>query len=75
MAHLRSDFFLEALDLSTSMTVILPQATSTQIGMTGRAGTELPPVLYLLHGLSDDDTSGCVATRSSDTSHRRGWRW
>ena len=24
--------------------------------MTGRAGTEPPPVLYLLHGLSDDDT-------------------
>ena len=56
MAHLRCDFFSETLALSTSMTVILPQATSTQIGMTGRAGTEPPPVLYLLHGLSDDHT-------------------
>jgi putative tributyrin esterase len=57
MAHLRCDFFSEALSLSTSMTVILPQATSTQIGMAGRAPDDPPPVLYLLHGLSDDDTT------------------
>ena len=38
------------------MSVILPQPTSTQIGMTGIAGDEPPPVLYLLHGLSDDHT-------------------
>jgi putative tributyrin esterase len=56
MAHLRCDFFSEALSLSTTMTVILPQETSTQIGMTSRHNQELPPVLYLLHGLSDDDT-------------------
>ena len=36
MAHLRCDFFSEALSLSTTMTVILPQQTSTQIGMTSR---------------------------------------
>ena len=55
MAMMRCDFFSETLGLSTSMTVILPQATTRQIGMTGgeRAGI---PVLYLLHGLSDDDT-------------------
>jgi len=56
MALLRCDVFSDALGLSTSMTVILPQPTTTQIGMTGGAGAELPPVLYLLHGLSDDDT-------------------
>jgi putative tributyrin esterase len=56
MAHLRCDFFSEALSLSTSMTVILPQATTTQIGMTGQTREGPPPVLYLLHGLSDDDT-------------------
>ena len=38
------------------MTVILPQSTSAQIGMTGSASTGETPVLYLLHGLSDDDT-------------------
>ncbi|HEY9292220.1 MAG TPA: alpha/beta hydrolase family protein [Microlunatus sp.] len=57
MAHLRCDFYSDAIGLSTSMTVILPQQTETQIGMTGRVGDALPPVLYLLHGLSDDDTT------------------
>jgi S-formylglutathione hydrolase FrmB len=56
MVHLRCDFFSEALSLSTSMTVLLPQQTTTQIGMAGRAAAGPPPVLYLLHGLSDDDT-------------------
>lgn len=56
MAHLRCDFFSEALSLSTSMTVLLPQHTTTQIGMAGRTVEGDPPVLYLLHGLSDDDT-------------------
>src|SRR3954451_12923117 len=56
MALLRCDFFSDALSLSTSMTVILPQPTTTQIGMTGDASDEPPGVLYLLHGLSDDDT-------------------
>jgi putative tributyrin esterase len=57
MVHLRCDFFSEALSLSTSMTVVLPQRTSTQIGMAGSASADPPPVLYLLHGLSDDDTT------------------
>src|SRR3954463_14247195 len=56
MALLRCDVFSDALGLSTSMTVILPQPTTSQIGMTGGAPAEPPPVLYLLHGLSDDDT-------------------
>jgi putative tributyrin esterase len=56
MALLRCDFFSEALGLSTSMTVILPQQTTTQIGMAGHTRPGAPPVLYLLHGLSDDDT-------------------
>jgi len=38
------------------MTVILPQSTRTQIGMVGRQSEGPPAVLYLLHGLSDDDT-------------------
>jgi S-formylglutathione hydrolase FrmB len=56
VAHLRVDFHSEVLRLSTSMTVILPQATTHQIGMTGTARPDDPPVLWLLHGLSDDDT-------------------
>jgi putative tributyrin esterase len=56
VALLRCDFFSEALGLSTSMTVILPQQTAGQIGMAGVARPE-PATLYLLHGLSDDDTT------------------
>lgn len=46
MALLRCDFFADALGLSTSMSVILPEQAAAP-----------PPVLYLLHGLSDDDSS------------------
>jgi putative tributyrin esterase len=56
MVHARVDFFSDSLSLSTSMTVLLPQQTDTQIGMEGRTVGGPPPVLYLLHGLSDDDT-------------------
>jgi putative tributyrin esterase len=56
VAHLRCDFFSDVLGLSTSMTVLLPQQTATQIGMAGHHGDRPSPVLYLLHGLSDDDT-------------------
>lgn len=56
MAHLRCEFFSNALGVSTSMTVVLPQSTTAQIGMAGVAAATPPPVLYLLHGLSDDDT-------------------
>jgi putative tributyrin esterase len=57
MALLRCDFFSEALELSTSVTVLLPQPAAHQIGLTGSARDTDPPVLYLLHGLSDDDTA------------------
>ena len=59
MALLRCDFFSEVLDVGTSMTVLLPQAGEGQVGVTapgsGPAGDGFP-VLYLLHGLSDDCT-------------------
>ncbi len=57
MALLRCDFFSDVLAMSVSMTVILPQRTTGQIGMTGAQRPGDPPVLYLLHGLSDDDTT------------------
>jgi len=56
MAHLRCDFFSDVLGLSTSMTVLLPQTATAQIGVHAVADAGDPPVLYLLHGLSDDDT-------------------
>lgn len=56
MALMQCRFYSEALGLSTTMTVILPQNTTTQIGMDSRSGSHLHPTLYLLHGLSDDDS-------------------
>jgi putative tributyrin esterase len=57
MARLRVDFFSDALELGTAMTVLLPQRTTTQIGLDTAVSAGPPPVLYLLHGLSDDDTA------------------
>lgn len=54
MALMQCDFFSDVLGLSTSMTVILPQAVKTQIGMKGVSLKDKHPTLYLLHGLSDD---------------------
>jgi S-formylglutathione hydrolase FrmB len=45
MALIQCDFYSETLQLSTSMNVILPQPVRPRY-----------PVLYLLHGLSDDHT-------------------
>jgi S-formylglutathione hydrolase FrmB len=57
VALLRCDVFAESLSLSTSLTVLLPQRTTTQIGLAGAVREGPPPVLYLLHGLSDDDST------------------
>ncbi|HZM83936.1 MAG TPA: alpha/beta hydrolase family protein [Candidatus Limnocylindrales bacterium] len=56
MARLRCDFFADTLGLSTTMTVLLPQPNA-QIGVHAGAIATEPPTLYLLHGLSDDDTA------------------
>ncbi|MCW2739303.1 alpha/beta hydrolase family protein [Nocardioides sp.] len=57
MALLTCDFFSEALQRGTSMTVVLPQPTEEQIGVSGAVVQGPPRVLYLLHGLSDDHTA------------------
>ena len=59
MALITCDFFSESLEFGTSMTVVLPQATQAQVGVTpaGGADGDSPPVLYLLHGMSDDHTA------------------
>ena len=64
MALLRCSSFSDVLGMSTSMTVLLPQPADRQIGVRqvgadGAGPTSEPtgpPVLYLLHGLSDDDS-------------------
>ncbi|WP_018934372.1 alpha/beta hydrolase [Gracilibacillus lacisalsi] len=56
MALIHCDFFSEVLTISTSMTVILPEETTTQIGLKNNRSDGKVPVLYLLHGFSDDHT-------------------
>lgn len=56
MAFIECKFHSESLKLATSMNVILPQQTSSQIGLKGKSSKGKFPVLYLLHGMSDDET-------------------
>ena len=57
MALLHVDFFSDVLGMCVEMDVILPQATHGQIGMEGKSADEGDwPVLFLLHGMSDDHT-------------------
>ncbi|MGZ9583395.1 alpha/beta hydrolase [Paenibacillus marinisediminis] len=55
MALMECHFYSEALGFNTTMSVILPQETTSQIGLEGAAARKGKyPTLYLLHGLSDD---------------------
>ena len=56
MALLNVDFFSEVIGMCMQMEVILPERTRGQIGMQGQKGSGKIPVLYLLHGMSDDHT-------------------
>jgi len=56
MALIQCDFHSDVLGMACSMNVILPQQSATQIGMTGGTTKAEYPVLYLLHGASDDHT-------------------
>lgn len=53
MALIHCDFYSSVLDLSTSMTVILPQPAEFR---SRERNPRRHPTLYLLHGLSDDHT-------------------
>jgi len=58
MALVTCDFFSDVLEVGCSMTVVLPQPTEEQIGVEGASIPRTDfPVLYLLHGLSDDHTA------------------
>lgn len=56
MAFLDVHCFSDALGLSVSFYVLLPQQAARQIGMAGGERRGEYPTLYLLHGLSDDHT-------------------
>ena len=54
MAFIQCSFHSDVLGKACSMNVLLPQKVTTQIGMASSSGNRALPVLYLLHGLSDD---------------------
>lgn len=56
MALLHVNFFSNVLGMCMDMDVILPQATSGQIGIEGVGAVGICPTLYLLHGMSDNHT-------------------
>ncbi len=62
MAFFNVSFHSDALGKACGMNVIVPQKTSSQIGMASSGGRKSYPVLYLLHGLSDDHTIWCRRT-------------
>ena len=55
MALLHVNFFSRALNVASSVDVILPE-NAQGIGVTAAGSEALPRVLYLLHGYSDDQT-------------------
>ena len=55
MAFLQVQFFSDALNVASTVNVILPEANQG-IGIQAKKGRKPPKVLYLLHGYSDDHT-------------------
>ena len=55
MAFLQVQFFSDVLNVASTVNVILPEANQG-IGIRASGDPELPKVLYLLHGYSDDHT-------------------
>lgn len=63
MALLQVNFFSDTLGMSTSMNVIMPEYTEEGASI---------PVLYLLHGMSDDHTAWCRYTSIERYAQERG---
>ena len=56
MALMHVDFFSDVLGMCMEMDVIIPQKTKGQIGMEGVGADQPYKTMYLLHGMSDDQT-------------------
>lgn len=69
MALLTCDFDSQALGMGASMTVVLPEESDDQGRVTRPSD---PPVLYLLHGLSDDHSSWLRRTSAARYAEQAG---
>lgn len=57
MAFIQLHIFSQSLGMQTEVNIVIPQKNKQgEIGLTGRGSTEQYKSLYLLHGLSDDQT-------------------
>ncbi len=56
MALLHVNFFSNSLGMCAACDVILPQRSNKLIGMETKASADRNPVLWLLHGMSDNHT-------------------
>jgi len=56
MALMHVDYFSKVLNMAVNVDVIVPQSAVSQIGMAAAARDGKHPVLWLLHGASDDET-------------------
>ena len=58
MAFMQVQFFSETLHMAAAADVIIPQAVTHEIGMSSRETADgKHPVLWLLHGATDDHTT------------------
>lgn len=73
MAFMDCHFFSDALGISTAFYAVIPQPAAGQIGMASRSRRGgRHPVLYLLHGLSDDHTIWMRRTSIERYASERG---
>ena len=75
MALLTCDFFSEALEVGTSMTVVLPQPTEGRSASSRRRRADGPPrCSTCCTGSPTTTPRGCATPRSSGTPRRPAWR-
>ena len=72
MALIHIDFFSETLKMGSQMEVILPQKSGSQIGIKSLENQKKYPVLYLLHGMTDDHTAWIRQTSLERYACERG---
>jgi len=64
--------FSDVLEVGVTFTVVLPQVTQAQVGVESVERVGDPPVLYLLHGLSDDHSAWTRYTSVERYADARG---
>lgn len=72
MALIHVNFFSDVLGMASQLEVVLPQANDTQIGIAQAEKRKKYPVLYLLHGMTDNHTTWTRNTSIERYATERG---